>query len=245
MGRTRALMATILIFSLARWAPPPPRRDAAADLARAAGHRHGRRVGVGRRAGERDVAGGASRQGHQHHAVGLGDRLHPGRDARGAVPRRARAGRRSWRWLFAVGVLPALFALWVRRTFAEPDAGAATRSRRARRRTRSRCSSGRRSLGRTLLRIAADGCVQFAYWGLFFWLPGFLAPARRAGRRGHEPRPLDGWIIPMQIGAYLGYLSFGFIAEKFGRRQTFIAVHARARRSWCRSTARWPAAPWC
>ena len=32
-----------------------------------------------------------------------------------------------------------------------------------------------------------------------------------------------GWIIPVQIGAYFGYLTFGFIADRFGRRPTFIA----------------------
>jgi MFS family permease len=31
-----------------------------------------------------------------------------------------------------------------------------------------------------------------------------------------------GWIIPLQIGAYVGYLTFGFIADLFGRRRTFI-----------------------
>ena len=31
------------------------------------------------------------------------------------------------------------------------------------------------------------------------------------------------WLIPVQIGAYLGYLTFGFIADRFGRRPTFIA----------------------
>lgn len=31
-----------------------------------------------------------------------------------------------------------------------------------------------------------------------------------------------GWIIPTQLGAYFGYLSFGFIADRLGRRRTFI-----------------------
>ena len=31
-----------------------------------------------------------------------------------------------------------------------------------------------------------------------------------------------GWIIPVQIGAYFGYLTFGFIADRLGRRRTFI-----------------------
>jgi MFS family permease len=30
------------------------------------------------------------------------------------------------------------------------------------------------------------------------------------------------WIVLLQVGAYLGYLSFGFIADKLGRRRTFI-----------------------
>jgi MFS family permease len=30
------------------------------------------------------------------------------------------------------------------------------------------------------------------------------------------------WIVPMQVGAYFGYLSFGFIADRLGRRPTFV-----------------------
>ena len=78
-GRTRALMGTIVIFSLgvAR-CRDVAERAAAPFLARRARHRHGRGVGVGRRARQRDVAAAASQQGDQHHAVGLGDRLHRG-----------------------------------------------------------------------------------------------------------------------------------------------------------------------
>src|SRR5690606_3256997 len=32
-----------------------------------------------------------------------------------------------------------------------------------------------------------------------------------------------GWIVPVQLGAYAGYLTFGFIADRVGRRPTFIA----------------------
>lgn len=30
------------------------------------------------------------------------------------------------------------------------------------------------------------------------------------------------WIVPLQLGAFAGYLSFGFLAERWGRRPTFI-----------------------
>jgi MFS family permease len=31
------------------------------------------------------------------------------------------------------------------------------------------------------------------------------------------------WVIPMMVGAFFGYVSFGLIADKFGRRPTFAA----------------------
>jgi MFS family permease len=69
---------------------------------------------------------------------------------------------------------------------------------------------------RTLLAIALTTAVQFAYWGLFFWVPDLLQ------ERGLSVVRSLWFLIPMQAGAYLGYLSFGFIAERLGRRRTFI-----------------------
>jgi len=77
--------------------------------------------------------------------------------------------------------------------------------------------------GRTILATLLSACVQFANWGLFFWLPGFLARPVEQGGAGMSIVRSAGWIIPVQIGAYIGYNSFGFIAEKFGRRRTFVA----------------------
>ena len=31
-----------------------------------------------------------------------------------------------------------------------------------------------------------------------------------------------GWLIPVQLGAYAGYLTFGFIADRIGRRAAFV-----------------------
>jgi MFS family permease len=64
--------------------------------------------------------------------------------------------------------------------------------------------------------------VQFAYWGLFFWLPPFLARPVEQGGAGMGVVGSLQWILAMQVGAYFGYLSFGFIADRLGRRRTFI-----------------------
>ncbi|HXH24738.1 MAG TPA: hypothetical protein VNI78_05775, partial [Vicinamibacterales bacterium] len=76
-------------------------------------------------------------------------------------------------------------------------------------------------VGRTIRIILLGSAVQFGYWGIFFWLPAFLARPVEQGGAGLGVGSLW-WIIPVQIGAYLGYLTFGFIADRLGRRTTFI-----------------------
>jgi MFS family permease len=76
---------------------------------------------------------------------------------------------------------------------------------------------------RTVLATLLSAFVQFANWGLFFWLPGFLARPIEQGGAGMTIVRSVGWIIPVQIGAFIGYNSFGVIADRFGRRRTFIA----------------------
>ncbi len=132
------------------------------------------------------------------------------------------AGPEAWRWLFVVGVLPALFTLWVRRNVREPEAWLARGAAAARVGNPFKVIFGRALLGRTLLIILLGSSVQFAYWGIFFWLPAFLARPVAQGGAGMGVVGSLWWIIPVQIGAYFGYLSFGFIADRLGRRRTFI-----------------------
>jgi MFS family permease len=81
---------------------------------------------------------------------------------------------------------------------------------------------GRDLLARTLLIIALGGATQFAYFGLFFWLPPYLARPIAQGGAGMGVVGSLQWIVLMQIGAYFGYLTFGFIADVLGRRRTFV-----------------------
>jgi len=76
---------------------------------------------------------------------------------------------------------------------------------------------------RTLLITLLTAAVQFAYWGIFFWLPSFLSRPVDQGGAGMGVVGSLGWLIPVQVGAYFGYLTFGFLADRFGRRPTFIA----------------------
>ena len=130
-------------------------------------------------------------------------------------------GDDAWRWLFVMGVIPAFFTIWIRRKVAEPPVWARRRAAGELVANPFSLLFGRKLLRRTVLATLIGASVQFAYWGLFFWLPSFLAAPLEQGGAGMTIVRSMSWIIPMQIGAYFGYLSFGFIADRLGRRPTF------------------------
>jgi MFS family permease len=132
------------------------------------------------------------------------------------------AGPDQWRLLFVVGVLPAAFTLWIRRNVREPEAWTRRAQDAMSRGNPFAVVFGRGYAMRSVLIILLGASVQFAYWGIFFWLPTFLARPVAQGGAGMGVVGSLGWIIPVQIGAYFGYLTFGFIADRLGRRRTFI-----------------------
>lgn len=125
--------------------------------------------------------------------------------------------RFGWRYLFLTGILPALLTIWIQRNVREPEIWLA-RKRRADLTTLFRPPLGRI----TLLGTALATSVLFAYWGLFTWLPGFLSAPASQGGAGLNVVRTSGWIVLMQAGAFIGYVSFGFLADRFGRRPAFF-----------------------
>jgi MFS family permease len=133
----------------------------------------------------------------------------------------AALGADAWRWLFVAGVLPAFLTIWIRRNIREPEAWTRRQTAAGPRVNPFAVIFGPQLIGRTLRIILLGSAVQFAYWGIFFWLPSFLARPVDQGGAGLSISSVW-WIIPVQIGAYLGYLTFGFIADRLGRRPTFV-----------------------
>jgi len=126
----------------------------------------------------------------------------------------------GWRALFAFGVLPALLVVWIRRRLVEPERRTAAADAPA----PSWTALFRRPLfGRTLVATLVSTAVMFGYWGLFTWIPSFLAAPAEQGGAGLGLVRSTGWIVPMQLGAFFGYLTFGYAADRFGRRKSFAA----------------------
>ncbi|MEX2262219.1 MAG: MFS transporter [Bryobacteraceae bacterium] len=126
----------------------------------------------------------------------------------------------GWRWLFAAGVLPALLTLWIRRNVPEPEIWRRTR-REAR--TESLGVIFRPPLLRnTVVATLLATSLLIAYWGLFTWVPTYLSSPIERGGAGLTLFQSAAWILPMQTGAFLGYILFGILADRFGRRPVFL-----------------------
>ena len=126
--------------------------------------------------------------------------------------------RWGWRALFLAGMLPALVTLWIRKNIPEPATW----------RPQPRGLGG--TLGilfrpplvkPVLLFTALASTVMFGYWGMFTWLPAYLSSPVSQGGAGLSVLKSSAWIVPLQIGAFFGYLSFGFFADRVGRRRRF------------------------
>jgi MFS family permease len=124
----------------------------------------------------------------------------------------------GWRAVFFVGILPAVFTLWLRTRVPEPEIWVRQRHTHV-----SPSALFRTPLARgTWIAATMNAATLFAYWGLSTWVPQFLALPVAHGGRGLSIVQTSGWTIAMQAGAFCGYLCFGYAADRLGRKRTYI-----------------------
>jgi MFS family permease len=64
---------------------------------------------------------------------------------------------------------------------------------------------------------------MFAWWGLFTWLPAYLALPVARGGRDFGLLSMTGFLVTLNLcGMFPGYLLFGSIADRFGRKRAVI-----------------------
>jgi MFS family permease len=126
----------------------------------------------------------------------------------------------GWRAVFFVGVLPALYAYWVRRRVEEPALWQAARIRPVR--VPLWTALGGPMLGVTVALTLMNACTMFAWWGFNTWVPSYLRLDQASGGIGLSGAAMNLFIIAMQVGMWFGYVTFGFVADHVGRKRTYV-----------------------
>jgi MFS family permease len=125
----------------------------------------------------------------------------------------------GWRGVFFVGVLPALFTLWIRRRLEEPPMWhSAAQAERGRFSTLFKPGIA----GTTVAIALMNSCCLFAWWGLNGWVPAYLRLAPAQGGIGLSSSTMSWFVIAMQAGMWFGYVTFGFMADAIGRKRTYV-----------------------
>ncbi len=136
--------------------------------------------------------------------------------------------RFGWRAVFFVGVLPALLVLWVRRNVEEPERWMALKVTQkmgvanAAARTSIVDIFRGKMLGRTSAVTFMNACTLFGWWGMNSWVPAYLSLPPAQGGLGMSDSTGPRFVAFMQIGMWLGYITFGYISDVFSRKRVYV-----------------------
>lgn len=124
----------------------------------------------------------------------------------------------GWRGMFAIGVLPAVAAFFIRRDLDEPElfvakVAQAGKTSSALRLLVADWPTARISLGMVIL----CGVQNFGYYGVMIWLPNYLATRFHYGLTQSAV-----WTAVTILGMGVGIYAFGQLADRIGRRPAFL-----------------------
>jgi MFS family permease len=133
----------------------------------------------------------------------------------------------GWRMCFFISVLPALLVIIVRKRLPESDIwlkrkrlieeGALPKAS-VRSEERGKFSALFSKAHRKMFILALVLAIfdMSAYWFTYSWLPGYLHQQRQFSMAKSAV-----WMLVTQVGGFLGYSTFGFVADRFGRRPAY------------------------
>jgi MFS family permease len=128
----------------------------------------------------------------------------------------------SWRWVFFVGVLPALLTLWIQHDVPEPELWQ-EHNQRTSAAPESKSVLWRAAFPRLMALLAMNTFGMFAWWGLFTWIPAYLELPIAQGGRGFQTFGVTSFLVILNlVGMLPGYLLFGVFADWFGRKRTIV-----------------------
>jgi len=124
----------------------------------------------------------------------------------------------GWRGMFAIGMLPAIAAWFIRHDLDEPERFVAKVEQAGQHASSLRllvsdAATTRCSLGMVVL----CGVQNFGYYGVMIWLPNYLASRFHYGLTQSAL-----WTAVTIIGMGVGIYGFGQLADRVGRRPAFL-----------------------
>lgn len=135
--------------------------------------------------------------------------------------------RANWRWVFFAGVLPALVVFWIQHDVPEPALW--QRARQSPVSSASIRALWRAALPRLFALLAMNTFGMFAWWGLFTWIPAYLALPVAHGGRDLGRLDLTAFLVILNLcGIFPGYLLFGVFADRIGRKWSLVLYLALA-----------------
>jgi MFS family permease len=128
----------------------------------------------------------------------------------------------AWRSLFLLGILPAIFVIYIRRFVEEPDVFLAEQRRGEHAEQASFAEIfSPRMLSTTLRAVLLTTGAQGGYYAITTWLPTFLKTERHLTVLG-----TGGYLAMVIAGSYVGYIVSAFLTDRLGRKRNFILFAA-------------------
>ena len=139
----------------------------------------------------------------------------------------------NWRYVFFVGILPALVTLWIRNRVPESEMWRQHRRlagqdqklepQRTQRNDSFFAMFGPPYLSSTIALLFLNFFGLFAWWGLFSWIPPYLSLPVEQGGRGFSVMGTTTLLVVLNLfGMFPGYVSFGWFADHLGRRRALM-----------------------
>ena len=123
----------------------------------------------------------------------------------------------GWRGMFAVGILPAIVAWFIRRSLHEPEVFLRDTARPRRANGFALLFADAPTVRHSIGMIVLCSVQNFGYYGVMIWLPNYLS-----ARFGFGLTQSSTWTAVTIAGMGLGICSFGQIADRVGRKPAFL-----------------------
>ncbi|WP_064575412.1 MFS transporter [Cupriavidus gilardii] len=125
----------------------------------------------------------------------------------------------AWRALFLIGLLPAVFVIFLRRLVKEPEVYAEHKAKEAasEQKTSFAAIFSPKLLSITLRAALLTTGAQGGYYAITTWLPTFLKT-----ERGLTVLGTGGYLAMVIVGSYLGYITSAYLTDRIGRKRNFM-----------------------